>query len=347
MSSRPLSSSRFGLSDLDEAVLIGAFNKHNVKGAPTTNKAHEHAAEIFGGQKAPAKTAPASSLKKTVPSTPSSERDIKTAAAGSGSLRSESPTEQDPISRRIRKIDDRSCKGSVIGVYIGTNETGLGDVRKILLGTPKVNGGCHIGFSGMHNFDIMAMRKSEYGIICDFNPDNKRFLNLLVDLTKISPNRESFVKKLIAFIKENEKVASKELFQSPSLPRSSITFSLNVDSMLDPDQEVAGELYREGSWLSTDEGFATIKEMALKDKIIAITQDIRSTENFKAIAKTLRDNSLEIDTLYTSNIFEYMETGADKESFLGTVKALRQQDTMVIQVKKGPGLVQEVFSGSD
>jgi hypothetical protein len=92
--------------------------------------------------------------------------------------------EEDSLSKEIRKLTTDLPWSSEGMVYLGTNETNTASVAEILTSTPLQAGGCHIGFSGWHNFDIMTMRKSERGIICDINPRNALFLEAMLGLVR-------------------------------------------------------------------------------------------------------------------------------------------------------------------
>ena len=51
---------------------------------------------------------------------------------------------------------------------------------------------------------------------------------------------------------------------------------------------------------------------------------------FSGIAKKLKDNSVTIDTLYVSNISQYMVSPENKNAFESTVKHLHTRETKLI-----------------
>ena len=98
-----------------------------------------------------------------------------------------------PLSRKLRNLSDSGCNGSVVGVYLFSNEHGIPEVRKILAAQKAPGNSCHIGFAGLYNFDIMALRRPEWGLICDFNPHNKQVIEKVLELIKESSTRQEFV----------------------------------------------------------------------------------------------------------------------------------------------------------
>ena len=234
----------------------------------------------------------------------------------------------DSLSNSIMKHNHPTMNQAVAGVYVGTNETETDIVQQVLSNCPAVAEPCHFGFSSWHNFDIMVHRKSARGVLCDFNPNTRAFLNISLMGTACS-NRHEYVPIIVNYVKMN---ISK--------------FSPNVkgDGCIPTDDEVNEELNRKGSWLSTDAGYAHIKKLAAQGKICVITEDIRNENVFGKIAKKLKDNGISIDTLYVSNISQYMVSHEDKNAFENTVKHLYTYETKLIHC--GRDLRQTVVCGA-
>lgn len=228
----------------------------------------------------------------------------------------------DPLSNKLRKFSDGACSGHIVGVYLTTNECGLVEVKRRLTEKPQVAGSCHIGFSGMHNFDIMAIRRSAWGLICDFNPDNKVFIEKTVQILRDSQSRAEFVKEMT----------------KAATAKNHIQFSVNVNNPSFPEEEIRGELTREGSWLANDESFSYIRGLALQDRIASINLDIRDTATCKKIAAVFQDNAIQLDTLYLSNICNYMAKEGEKKAFALSVHALMKPETDVINCPEDPDI---------
>jgi hypothetical protein len=235
---------------------------------------------------------------------------------------------EDTITRKINGHSDENMNQSVLGVYIGTNETALASTKQYLAQCDLVADACHIGFSSWHNFDLMVQRKSARAVLCDFNPETRKFLNATLLYAINSSSRQEFIEKIKIYVKEN---------------KFKFTFNVTLDLM--PNQEIKHEFHRQGSWLSSDEGFEHIRQMAKNGKISIITQDIRNSETFGEISKVLGDNHITIDTVYTSNIFSYMNSLNDKLSYIITVSNLFKYNTKFISCTKGQ-LKQKVLDGA-
>jgi hypothetical protein len=237
----------------------------------------------------------------------------------------------DEISRKINKLTNKEMDGNCAGVYIGCNETATEKTKEYLKGYELV-GGCHVGFSSWHNFDIMVERSSTRAVLCDFNPRTKKFLEASLLCFSVAGDRNQFARIMEMYVKKNF-----------------LEFSPNVkgdgeDDLILPDEEIIGELTRQDSWLSTDAGFLHIKQLALQGKISIITEDIRNEGTFKSVAKVLKTYNISIDTLYISNICNYMKSEADKNGFITTVRHLFTHETKLIHATHK--LVQTTLHGS-
>jgi hypothetical protein len=239
----------------------------------------------------------------------------------------------DKVSQQINALSNPTMNESCIGVFVGTNETATEKTKNYLNNQNKIDG-CHFGFSGWHNFDIIVERQSSRAVFCDYNPKTKLFLEESLTALDNSQNRIQFAKSMFRYVHKN-------LYHfSPNVGGTIAVFA---------DDEVKDELNREGSWLSTDSGFSYVKELANKGKISIITEDIRNSSVFEKIAGILSRHQIPIDTLYLSNIGEYMITNEDKIKFVNTVRYLLTYETKLVQSKmqSNATLAQTTLNGAD
>ena len=211
-------------------------------------------------------------------------------------------------------------KNSLAGVYITTNETEVEKSRQALSKKPINPIGCHIGFSGWHNFNIMATRRSQAGLIVDYNPNNKVFIELTILCLKNTSSR-------LEFLKMAKDACSKIQKNHPDF------FSPNINPtrfQLSPEEEIEAESTLECSWLSSDTSFAHIQNLAHHERIVAITEDIRQTDSFSKIVKIYHSVGFSIDTVYVSNICDYMMSKEDRENYTHTLHSLLDHDTTLI-----------------
>lgn len=249
---------------------------------------------------------------------------------------------EDALSKRLRRFDnDKITMSNSNGIYINTNEHEVKATAVTLSQLPLIDHSCHIGFSGWHNFDIMAQRNSSRGIICDLNPENALFLSLVLFNIRQCNSRFEFIDKISHFINTNRYDGLRSnKDREPwlgTVNALSIKFSLNVSEEPPYSQhysikeEVPLELKRETSWLYTDARYEYIRKLALSDKIALITEDICKTDTFAGIAQMLKENMIQIDTVYVSNIAEWVDSEDDRAAFYKTTQLfLSDHDTILI-----------------
>ena len=239
---------------------------------------------------------------------------------------------EDPLTKRLHTLNNASITvpiGATFGVYITTNEEGQRAIAEQLTLTQPVSNGCHIGFSGWHNFDIMALRNSSRGIICDANPKNALFLHATLNILRNSASRDYFISKMVEYVSNQGNQDDKH----PENNSQSINFMVNYHLPAESDSpadEIKAHLLEQSGWLINDERFHHIKRLAETDKITLITEDICTTATFITLRKILRDNAVQVDSLYLSNISNYMQTQTNRDAFVSTVEALSEPSTLII-----------------
>lgn len=223
----------------------------------------------------------------------------------------------DGFTKYVNKLSSNKVNGSVVGVYIGTNETNRKGTFDCLGSSVASSDSCHIGFSSWFNFDIIAKRRSCRAVLIDFNPNTTAFMVKTLDCVVSSNNRMEFANKIYQYISDNESNFTQN-------------FNEDYDECDGTQDEVWCELKVDGGWLNSDEGFNYIRKMALEGKIAVITEDIRSYEKFKRLSNVICENGFRVDTLYMSNICKYMSAKIDKESYVKSVNCLSGSETKII-----------------
>jgi hypothetical protein len=271
----------------------------------------------------------------------------------------------DTLSRKIREKHnyDLNIKNYC---YIGTNETNLLLTIKSLKQETENNlHKCHIGISGWYNFDIIYMRNSNRGIFFDCNSNQITFLKWTLINIKDSYSRNDFINKMEEYINMMNNIYSEEhkiivknygyndnnwtnaarnkihetciLFYpniSEDILYSNFTITSNVAD------EIKYELIREGSWLSTEESYQYIRKLVLADKIAVLCEDIRNKSTFEYIANILYENNVIMDTIYLSNIADYI---SDYE-LISFINMFQRDNPHVIWCKSDVSLKQRVTS---
>ncbi len=225
----------------------------------------------------------------------------------------------DQFTHLINAMNNDEMNGECDGVYIGTNEPNAEDTFECLSEKhPAISQSCHVGFSSWFNFDIIVNRQPCRAILIDFNPSTKAFLSETLNCVVSSNDRNEFADKICQYIANNE---------------SKFVHNCNIylyGDCEDLQAEVRCEFNIPGSWLSSDDGFNTIKKLASEGKIAIITEDIRAYEKLGKISDAIKENGYVVDTLYLSNIGKYMNTEEDKNNFAKSVNCLSSDQTKII-----------------
>ncbi|MBX7065837.1 MAG: hypothetical protein K1X28_01270 [Parachlamydiales bacterium] len=224
----------------------------------------------------------------------------------------------DPISNGLAQFDNPYVQGQVNGIYITTNETGLDETREFFqLHPPPPRPFIHIGCASWHNLDIIAERRSTYGLIIDFNPKNAEFIQKTAELIAHCDTREAFVNAMIQYLN--------------SLQGSKRDLYFHWDQRGLPTERIERELIREGSWLQSNEKYQHLKsELVAKGRLAAITENIQNDEVFAEIRRFLDASGILVDTLYLSNICSFMQTEPEKAAYNRSVRALVNDNTIRI-----------------
>lgn len=221
----------------------------------------------------------------------------------------------DSFTQTLRRYNDLSLSPDILPVCATTNEFGKKAVRAVLQSTPRKDPCIHIGFSAWHNFNIINERRSTYALLVDSNSEVTLFLYQTLVALRMSVSRKEFLQNIFNIMKKSN---------------IHLDFALKNGSGI--KNNIREEFNRKGSWLSTEDGFQYIKNMVENDRIALITNNITRADVFKAIHKELQIKSLPVDTLYISNIEDYMGhyRSLKHKCFNKTILSLIKNDTLVI-----------------
>jgi hypothetical protein len=229
----------------------------------------------------------------------------------------------DKLANTLAHFSNLRIQGKIHGIYITTNETNVEEVYRSLQTQsrlPPQVPTIHIGCAAWYNFDIIWARKSTYGLIIDFNPKNAEFIQKTIEFINFSESREVFKKTMINYL-NSLKGKNRDVF-------------FHSDQCGLPTDRIEKELFREGSWLGCEESYLYLKELISRGRLIPITEDIRNTEKISKIRAFLDKNNIVIDTLYLSNVCNFMGTSKERSSFSKSVKSLLHDNTLFIQCPK-------------
>ena len=246
---------------------------------------------------------------------------------------SEYADKADVISRRILQLDNPNQSNQdydrSYGINVTSNEIGEIDTLQQLSKAKAPRGACHIGVSSWFNLDIMAVRKTGRGIIFDTNPDNSLLFDHTFVCLRESATKEIFIKK----IKQRLAEYRFDLLAADSTNAQRIFCSPNMlkGDMLAGAEEVDFHAKKVMGWLATEENYQHIRQLVLRNKIVAFTGDIRVTAVFKKIRRLLSDNHITVDTLYFSNIHNYVKDTQD--AYMQTFQCLSDPEALLIDAE--------------
>ncbi|WP_059360397.1 LIC_10091 family protein [Parachlamydia acanthamoebae] len=229
---------------------------------------------------------------------------------------------QDSITKTLASFNNPHVADQIYGIYITTNETNLATIYQKLRAHPRPNHGAktiHIGCAAWYNFDMMVQRNSNYGLIIDFNPQNAKFIEKTMEIIQSSGTREIFKQKMIHYLNSLHG-KQRELF-------------FHEDQQGLPTDRIEKELSREGSWLENEKSYLFIQKLVSRGAIIPITEDLSHYETFAKIRNTLDRHDIVIDTLYLSNVSNFIAED-QKASFTKSVKQLLNKEALFINCPK-------------
>jgi hypothetical protein len=176
----------------------------------------------------------------------------------------------------------------------------------------------HVGFSLWFNFDVISVTNPKLAIICDIDRCVMEMFQIISSCLSNSTTRRSFVRNFT-------KKISPYMQQVCNLPTPQ-----SVASFL----HLKEKLSRKKSWLSSDRQYRILKKMHEEGRIIFQNLDLTdSSEAFPHIAKWLQDRSLQISTLYASNILEWVSKNSSQkqQQALKNLHTITSDNTFFIQ----------------
>jgi len=171
--------------------------------------------------------------------------------------------------------------------YILCNEAGQEQILTTLTAEAKSQDKrVHLGFSVWFNLDVIAVTHPEYAIILDIDPNVHAIYQCIKKAIDSSKTRDQFVD---TFLKAVEKI---KLLPFP------MEYQKNLF-----DQELS----KKQGFLSSEKNFSLVKAMHEEGKIFFGAADVTNSEIFRQLAGWCKTKDAKIDTLYISNISEWLD----------------------------------------
>ncbi|MCM8787572.1 MAG: response regulator, partial [Candidatus Omnitrophica bacterium] len=198
------------------------------------------------------------------------------------------------IRKELETLDDQECNSATLP-YILSNERAE-SVLVELERLPKAKDNkllTHLGFAGWINLDILAIRRIDFGIFVDINP-------YLIEVWKIVEEiiRHPAIKRR-EFVETFIQALNRRRLDLLGNDLTSITPNLTI-------YRIRSLLNRPESWLGSDEKFKYIQEMFMRDRIAYFRLNALDKKRIRLLANILRKYDLRLDTIYISNIFDFL-----------------------------------------
>lgn len=200
----------------------------------------------------------------------------------------------------VQPIDPHRCP------YITCNEQNQQSVLKLLASQSAevVKGSrLHVGFSVWFNLDVIATTKPDYAVLFDIDPAVLHFVYPSIQKAITSANsREEFINHLVSAVE-------KDPLMSP------IAGSLKTD---------LSELSQSGyGFLASEDNFQFVKAKFAANAIYFGQMNLAIEDNIDLLMKWIKENHLQLDTLYLSNIPEWIINQHSKENWRPVQQAIQ------------------------
>lgn len=193
-----------------------------------------------------------------------------------------------------------------------------------------------IGTSGLHTLNIAAFRGIEnsstsgeikYIIIFDRSRRTEHFWQEAEKIITFAQDRFQAMEYITQLVLNNAEFyfSGNKSCDSPAIQAKGAVYHLEFD-------------YHHGhSCFSQEKTFRRIQDIFRKKNFFFLRIDVQDTAAFSALAKCINKFQLHVDTLYVSNIAEFVEeTKNGLRKFQESMKGLIQNNTYIIDTKERP-----------
>lgn len=235
-------------------------------------------------------------------------------------------------------------------IYMTTNETCPPFVRKWIQLAAQDGPRFHLGCAGWENLNIMVARRSEYGLIFDFNPSNTIFMTATLHVIRQCPDRIQFQTEMAKYLTPDENGNTSQIAPTLKLDLKTpaIFWRLRhqmISQPLTSIQEMTWSASLSESWLYSDATYTWIRNLALRNRIYAVTQSMTNVAAFEWCKSELDRHRIVVDTIYLSNIGVFIPL-EERELMIRAVRAMASPTTLIIHCppKSSPTYPGELIS---
>lgn len=230
--------------------------------------------------------------------------------------------------------DHEKCEGisdHAHRVFLVTNESGqtetLGKMRR-----HPMNGNTMVGVSGFFVLNAAAVRavetsnpekKVKYLVLLDRSQRVNDFWNQMQCIITQSSSRDDVITQVKDLLLDKKDF----YYTSYTSPDGSLSTAKYYIAELDR------EIVSGASWLSSDEKYQRIKEIFDANHFVCLQQNLCNKRAMDALAGTMEERGMTLDTLYLSNTREYAEMDSLLEVYQESLDKLITARVFVIDTK--------------
>lgn len=218
-------------------------------------------------------------------------------------------------------------------LYVYTNELGSDKTLSKLIKIP-LRGNAIIGVSGLFTLNVVCARQKasikhpsereiDYLIMVDEAKIVQQFWNDIKEVFVLAKGREDFLenfKKCLLIDKRNY---------------------LSEDSHYGWFEQNVSSLSRSFEWLYS-ENFKKIHRIFKKNRFLFLPLDLKDKKNCAKLGRILQEQSIEVDTIYTSNIKDFLRPN-EFEFFGDSITSLIKPGTIVVDTLERPYKITKRF----
>ena len=200
--------------------------------------------------------------------------------------------------------------------YLVCNEQKQQDTLKLLANQASLGlkeNHVHVGFSVWFNFDIICTTRPNYAAIFDCDPGVHGFIYPIFQSTIIcATSREEFCSQFLKNLMKQDVFVAYEFL------------------LADDFQLLQKRAY---GFLANEDNFNYLKEMITQERVFFGRLDLTNLEQVSTIREWISKNNLILDTLYLSNIPEWIIQGNKHiwdTDIKGSISSLLQGSTQLI-----------------
>lgn len=210
-------------------------------------------------------------------------------------------------------------------LYLVTNEAGSSDTLNTAMRHPVestvvlfTSGMFALNYASIRGIKSLSDRRIQHLISMDNSTSTKEFWNRVAPLICDSTDRSDCTQKIIALIKTQS-----ALF-FPILQGSSATSASLANVWV---LKLHTEIESNQSWLCTDERYAIIKSIFVSQHFVHLPVDLCSSTDVDVVSLAIANLDLKLDSLYLSNISEYVEPKGQLPEYRKAIQCFRRNAT--------------------